>query len=313
MIICDPIPALVCRYFLFGGANMRRLIILMASIIALLSTGLPGSASATTYSVGFNNPKINISSPQSSGTSCNGALYVNGSSNLDEVWFCIRNPQRELTTARADVQNGAFDITLNLCMGPGEYTIWAGDNPQRFDGSIRFLAYNQNSEDSRYTAPSVYVDSDNESIVALAKSLAPDSLSDREKLNNIHNWVTSNISYDTAAYARRENILTPASDTLSRRTGMCRDYSFLTAALARASGLPARVIYGEATDPNSNQKGMHAWNEVLVDGQWIFVDTTWDAGYVSGNKFVFAPSSTYLLANSSLAAGTHRPTSTQLY
>lgn len=293
---------------------MKRIFVLAACIISLLGFTLPGSASASTrYSVGFDSNQIHVATPRSSGITCNGALQVNGTSELDVVWFCIRNPQNELTTARATVQNGQFDTILNLSMGAGEYTVWAGDNPRRFDGKIRFLVENKASQDNRYSSPSVYVDSNNSSIMQLASTIAPDNLSDNEKLRNIHDWVTSHIAYDCVALANNgaEN-LTPASQTLSSKKGMCREYAFLTAALCRASGLPARVIYGMATPPNASSGGMHAWNEVLVDGKWVFVDTCWDAGYVRNNEFVAAPSTTYLMPSSGYPSD-HRATTTALY
>lgn len=294
---------------------MKRIIVLAACLISLLGFTLPGSASAaSSYSVGFDSAQIHVATPRSSGITCNGVLQVNGTSDLDVVWFCIRNPQNELTTDRAVVQNGQFDTTLNLSMGSGKYTVWAGDNPRRFDGKIRFLVENQAAQDNRYVAPSVYVDSDNSSITALAASIAPDGLSDMEKLRNIHNWVTNHISYDCVALANNgSSTLTPASQTLNSGRGMCRDYAFLTAALARASGLPARVVYGEATPPNASSSGMHAWNEIKVNGQWVFVDTCWDAGYVKNNQFVSAPTTTYLLPNSNGYSPNHRATTTALY
>ncbi|MEN6389885.1 MAG: transglutaminase-like domain-containing protein, partial [Syntrophomonas sp.] len=233
---------------------MKRIIVLAACIISLLTFTLPGAASASTaYSVGFDSNQIHVATPRNSGITCDGNLQVNGTSQLDVVWFCIRNPQNEVTTARAVVQDGQFDTTLNLSMGAGEYTVWAGDNSRRFDGKIRFLVQSRASQDNRYSAPSVYVDSDNNSIVKLASTIAPENLSDVEKLRNIHNWVTSNIAYDTVALANNgSSNLIPASQTLSSGKGMCREYAFLTAALCRASGLPARVIYGMATPPNGS-------------------------------------------------------------
>ncbi len=30
----------------------------------------------------------------------------------------------------------------------------------------------------------------------------------------------------------------------------------------------------------------HAWNEVLIDNNWISLDATWDAGYINNGQFV---------------------------
>ncbi|OPX87206.1 MAG: hypothetical protein A4E53_02584 [Pelotomaculum sp. PtaB.Bin104] len=41
-------------------------------------------------------------------------------------------------------------------------------------------------------------------------------------------------------------------------------------------------------------KENHAWNEVLIEGRWVTMDTTWDAGGVNqNNNFVFRFSRKY--------------------
>jgi hypothetical protein len=292
---------------------MRRLYSLILCII-LFTFSVTGIAYADNYSVGFDNSAIQIRTPNTSDITCNGYLTIEGTSSLNEVWFCIRSPQQELKTDKAEVFGGRFKVVLNLQMGKGEYTIWAGDNPKRFDGSIRFTVQNQDSQDSRYTAPSVYVDYNDAEIQALAKSLAPEGLSDIEKLKNIHEWITANISYDVAAYNNGGGInMIPASQTILNRKGMCRDYSFLLAALARASGLPTRVIYGEASPDPAAKKGAHAWNEVMVNGEWVSVDSTWDAGYVTNSKFVTAPSQKFFALEPATLAITHKANKVELY
>jgi hypothetical protein len=263
------------------------------------------------YSTGFKSSKIQITTPDRSGISCNGSLLIQGTSSLDVVWFCIRGPKQELTTWKAEVNDRAFCTTINLRFGSGQYTIWAGDNAQRFDGTIRFLVNNQDRVDSRYTAASLYVDSNHSAIVELAASLAPDDISPRDKMENIHSWVTSNIAYDYDAYLRKDIQLVSASQVLADKKGLCRDFSFLFAALARAANLPCRVVYGEAASGNSWE--LHAWNEILIGDQWVSVDSSWDAGYVSNNRFVQSPSKTFLAPDAKSFALTHRVTQTTVH
>lgn len=61
-----------------------------------------------------------------------------------------------------------------------------------------------------------------------------------------------------------------ASQVARNRNGDCTEYAVLTAALARAVGLPARVVVGLAIvvrDDGVRAYG-HAWAEVLDDGAW---------------------------------------------
>lgn len=291
---------------------MRKIFTLIFSLL-LFSTSAIRPVLADSYSIGFETSHIKILSPHSKSINCSGSLSIDGTSDLSEVWFCVRSPQKELTTARAQVVDGRFNLDLNLRMGAGEYTIWAGDNPTRFDGSIRFLVKNESSEDARYTAPSLYVNYKDPDISRLAESLTAGETDDMSKLKKIHDWITRNISYDYEAYARGENKLITASETLAVRKGMCRDYAFLLAALSRSAGLPAKVVYGEASPRAGLSKGLHAWNEVMVNGQWVPVDSCWDAGYITSSEFVSAPSTRFLAPDRAVLAATHTATSAALY
>lgn len=265
------------------------------------------------YSIGFSTSNITIETPHNSGFNCYGTLYIEGTSSLNEVWFCTRGPGQELATYRADVQGGRFITEIALRFGSGEYTIWAGDNPRRFDGKIRFKAVNMLNEDTRYTAPSTYVDCDSECIQQLVLALGLEGLDDMEKVNRIHDWITANISYDCVAYQSKTNELVCASETLAKRKGMCRDYAFLFAALTRASGLPCKVVYGQASYNDGRSSELHAWNEVLVGAEWIPVDATWDAGYITNNRFVSSPTRKYLAVNPDLFSLSHTQTMIALH
>ncbi|HWP97052.1 MAG TPA: transglutaminase-like domain-containing protein [Syntrophomonadaceae bacterium] len=291
----------------------RTIYTLLFSLILLIGlSSMDQTATATTYSVGLESSHIRITSPQTSGIGCHGSVSISGKSDLPTVWFCVRGPQGDLSGAQAEVAGGSFTTDINLRLGEGEYTVWAGDNAERFDGSIRFLVENQGAQDTRYTSASCYVDSDNPEIIQLADSLAPSGLDDMEKLRNIHDWITNNISFDCNAYISNDNTLHSASQVLKTRTGMCRDYAFLLAALSRAAGLQARVIYGEAVSGGSSSKCLHAWNEVQINGKWVPVDSCWDAGYVQDNSFVFAPSTKFLAPDMNVLAVTHTNSSPTL-
>lgn len=266
------------------------------------------------YSTSFTSPFITVTSPSEDNTECSGSLLIQGTSSLDRVWICLRGPAGELETCAIPVREGHFSRTVSLRFGPGIYTVWAGDNCRRFDGSVRFEVHNTVLQDNRYILPSAYVDSDSSIVKALAESLVASRTTDMEKLRSIHAWVTKNVAYDYNPCSKAEDILVPASQTVTSRKGICLNYALITAALARAAGLPARVVYGEAGAKNTQTPPqLHAWNEILVNGRWISVDTTWDAGYVKNGTFVPAPSTKYLNPDQSLWGTTHRATEVTLY
>lgn len=271
-------------------------------LVSILLFSVPASAG---YSIGFSNSSIEILSPSRSGFNCEGNLTVEGTSVLDQVWLCMRGPAGELVTYPADVRDGRFSLDMQLRFGPGKYTIWADDNPTRFDGEIRFELFNKLEKDTRYISPSAYVDSNNQSVIDLVYQIVTPQMSETEKLKAIHDWVSGNISYDYQTFLEEDTTLVPASQTLESKKGVCRDYSFLVAALARAAGLQAKVIHGQALESSGWSSQSHAWNEVFADGKWITLDATWDAGYIQNDSFVAAPSNKYFAPDSEVFAVTH--------
>ncbi len=58
-------------------------------------------------------------------------------------------------------------------------------------------------------------------------------------------------------------------EVLACRKGKCSEFAILFASLARAAGIPTRIVLGDRLIPG--QWGGHMWNEVYV-GRWIPVD-----------------------------------------
>jgi hypothetical protein len=283
----------------------KALFITMVLLASIFCFSLPASAG---YSTGFSNSAINITSPSSSGLECESPLSIEGTSKLDRVWFCVRGPAGELATYPADVQEGSFKLDMQLRFGPGKYTIWAGDNPTRFDGVIRFEIVNMLKKDTRYISPSAYVDCTEQSVTDLVYQIVTPQMDETAKLRAIYGWVTSNIAYDYQAYLAGQSQLVTASQTLKSKKGVCRDYAFLVAAMSRAAGLQAKVVNGTAYKKGSWAAQSHAWNEVYSDGKWVTVDATWDAGYIQNNRFVSAPTAKYFAQDSKEFAVTHYAT-----
>jgi tetratricopeptide (TPR) repeat protein/transglutaminase-like putative cysteine protease len=88
----------------------------------------------------------------------------------------------------------------------------------------------------------------------------------------------------------RTNYDPPTSvDVLQTKLGDCSEYSVLLEQLCRAAGMPARYVGGLVPDGDT-EFGLHAWNEVGIDGQWHSIDATWgritaDAGRVRIRTF----------------------------
>ena len=113
------------------------------------------------------------------------------------------------------------------------------------------------------------------SIVELNKLVAA-AKTDRDKLDIIYKYMVNNFTYDfdkvdmvqaTATYV-------PVIDSVyAAKKGICYDYASLFAAILRANNIPAKLDMGYFTKIDV----YHAWNEVLVDGEWMIIDTTYDS------------------------------------
>ncbi|MCK6573442.1 transglutaminase-like domain-containing protein [Myxococcota bacterium] len=74
----------------------------------------------------------------------------------------------------------------------------------------------------------------------------------------------------------RRGGLPSALETLESGAGDCTEVSVLFAALARAAGIPTRLVFGLVYKPEPTPRfAWHAWNEVAVEGGFVSVDATW--------------------------------------
>lgn len=95
-----------------------------------------------------------------------------------------------------------------------------------------------------------------------------------ELVKAIYDYVVANVKYDYAKILTlAPGYLPNIDDTFQTGTGICYDYSALFAAMLRSQDIPVKLVMGYTP----NAQGYHAWNEVLVDGKWIIVDTTYDS------------------------------------
>jgi len=69
-------------------------------------------------------------------------------------------------------------------------------------------------------------------------------------------------------------VLTPVSEVMARRRGVCQDFAHLEIACLRSLGLPARYVSGHI-ETGAGAGASHAWCAVaLPDGTWLDLDPT---------------------------------------
>lgn len=89
-----------------------------------------------------------------------------------------------------------------------------------------------------------------------------------EKVVAISDWIYGNVDYVRGSTTS----LTSAYDTVTQRTGVCRDFSHLGIALCRALNIPARYFSGYAYE--LQPADFHACFECLIAGNWVVFDAT---------------------------------------
>jgi hypothetical protein len=105
-------------------------------------------------------------------------------------------------------------------------------------------------------------------IVELARKLGVGATSDDERIATILGWIDRNIAKEAV------DVFT-AVDVLRGRRAECQGHAYLYAALARALGMPTRVVNGLVYSSEHGGFLYHTWNETLMAGRgWQPVDAT---------------------------------------
>ncbi|MDO4800308.1 MAG: transglutaminase-like domain-containing protein [Bacillota bacterium] len=109
----------------------------------------------------------------------------------------------------------------------------------------------------------------------------------------VHTYMTENIVYDWDKIATLKKDYVPSiTKTFVDSRGICYDYSSLLAAFLRSQGYPTRLVKGYT----KFVEGYHAWNEVLIDGKWMIIDSTVDAS-LKDFKSIFKKAEDYTKVN----------------
>jgi len=130
------------------------------------------------------------------------------------------------------------------------------------------LDTNQFDHLTQYIEPGDLIESGDSVIINLAKNITTGSEDLWEATNRLSSWVANNIDGSMHGGSARE--------TLDTKSGLCGSQSMLMAALCRAAGIPARVVWGcMYTREYGGSFGHHAWNEVFMGkAGWIPLDVT---------------------------------------
>lgn len=117
-----------------------------------------------------------------------------------------------------------------------------------------------------YLFPSRYCQSDR--LGRLAWDLFGKIANPYEKVVAIVDWIHANVEYVRGSTDSE----TSAYDTVTQRTGVCRDFAHLGIALCRALSISARYFSGYAYE--LEPPDFHACFEAYIGGRWLIFDAT---------------------------------------
>ncbi len=115
----------------------------------------------------------------------------------------------------------------------------------------------------RFTTPSPFVESDDPAIVSTARAIVAGERDPARAARRILDWVASHL-------AQEPSLTVPsARQVLGSRRGDCNEHAVLLTALARAAGIPARVVAGVVYADGAFF--YHAWSELWLS-RWVSAD-----------------------------------------
>jgi len=120
---------------------------------------------------------------------------------------------------------------------------------------------------SKYLGPSITVQSWDLPLRRTAQKIVSGAASTDEQIARIVRWMDANIE-------KAPVDVFSALDVLEQRKAECQGQAYLYTALARAAGIPTRIVNGLVYSERFNGFLYHSWAESVVDGRWMAVDPT---------------------------------------
>lgn len=123
---------------------------------------------------------------------------------------------------------------------------------------------------------------------ALSDEICVGAETDIEKVKKIEYWVADNLYYnhDAAETSVTAEVIS-LENVLETKTATCAGYSNLFSALCNMQDIycvnlrGGTYVKGYSPDNLLSVPMNHEWNAVRIDGEWLFIDTTW----LSNNRY----------------------------
>lgn len=111
----------------------------------------------------------------------------------------------------------------------------------------------------------------------IAESITNDNMTEREKIKAVHDWIINHTSYDRVNYEKKTipeesyNITGVMLKGVAVCSGYARTFDYFMFVLGIEHEHVTGTVYF-----SDGRTGGHAWNRVLLDNTWYYIDCTWD-------------------------------------
>jgi hypothetical protein len=195
---------------------------------------------------------------------------LNGTQHI----YIIRNNDPNFVPLQ--MGNGTYKITILQNVAGNKYKPITSQTVEVKDVDVNAM----------FSSPSLLVDYNvgMEAIKAYINLTKGDERNDA--IQKIYEDLVKGYSYDFDKVNKLPADYVPIIDQVYKaKKGICYDYSALLACALRSQGVPTKLVMGYAPDV----KEYHSWNEILIDGKWVAVDTTYDSQMDKGGAaYTFA-------------------------
>lgn len=167
---------------------------------------------------------------------------------------------------------GEYEV-FPLQMGSGRYLIdlYKNVKSNRYSKESEIsLQVTLEREEAAFLCPSQYVRYTQDSpAVQASMELCASLTTDAQKLEAVQTFMTRGFAYDyVRALTGPGSYLGDVDGCFEKRMGLCQDFAAVAACMLRVQGIPTQLVIGYADE------NYHAWNNVLIDGEYRRLDIT---------------------------------------
>lgn len=240
---------------------MSKRLFCFALILVFFTLGL-GQAFASSYNIALlDNSRIKVESAQ-----YGDDMRIMVEKGNEKYYYSLNNPKEEIPV---QLGKGSYSIKILKNTEGNKYKVLEKSN----------LKVDSNSQDVYLSSSQpVYWDGSKE-LAEVKAEILKNLNTNEEKVRAVYDYIVKNIKYDSNKIKTIGTDYVPdIGKILNDKKGICYDYAAVLAGILRSEGIHTKLVKGYKND----MKEYHAWNEVLLDGNWVIIDTTYDAALSRG-------------------------------